>query len=474
MYIEGFGFKKLLKTLDNLPGTILIVDKNMKITYFNKIVCEIFKTSPDKLIGSTMDMLLEQGILINSPTKESFSTKKLTIDYVKGVMDVPILTYSTPILNENGDIEYVIALSIDEILVEHISKLMVDERYNSGLLLDYLSQNTGMNVPVVAESHTMKELLSFARKVSATDSTVLLTGETGTGKEVVAKYIHNNSMRSSEVFISVNCAAIPNDLMESEFFGYNSGAFTGANKEGKAGFFELADHGTLFLDEIGEMPIQLQSKFLRILETGEVKRLGAEISKKIDIRLIAATNRDLYQMCHNGTFREDLYYRLNVIPIKIPPLRERPDDILPLAKSILSEFNKKYNVTKIFSHETIKRLMTYNWPGNVRELRNVIERLILVSDSSILDFSTCYPFNNDKAKESDQNKNANIINTLKTSTDSADGLSLREKLNAYEKHIILTTLDECDGNVAKAAETLKIHKSALYRKIDTLKNKKLS
>ena len=211
----------------------------------------------------------------------------------------------------------------------------------------------------------MQEIYSVARAVAGTDGSVLLLGESGVGKEVIARYIHKNSPRSSNVFIPVNCAAIPPNLFESEFFGYTKGAFTGALKEGKAGLFEMANGGTLFLDEVGELPLDIQSKLLRVLEDGEVRRLGSNTESHVDVRIISATNRNLRQMVDEHLFRLDLYYRLSIIPISIPPLRERREDILALSEQFLNEFNRKYGTDKPFSGDLKQMLLNYSWPDTI-------------------------------------------------------------------------------------------------------------
>jgi PAS domain S-box-containing protein len=237
---------------------------------------------------------------------------------------------------------------------------------------------------IVAESPAMRLLLDLVLRVSRVNSTVLLQGESGVGKDVFARLLHRLSDRSEKPFISVNCGAIPGNLLESEFFGYEKGAFTGANSDGKAGLFEQANHGILFLDEVGELPLNLQVKFLKVLQDQYCRRLGSEKHINLDVRIVAATNRDLRQMLSEGRFREDLFYRLYVVPINVPPLRERQDDILPLSLMFLNQCNQKYNVHRTFGHELMSVLEIYEWPGNVRELRNVVERLVVTADTDVL------------------------------------------------------------------------------------------
>lgn len=237
---------------------------------------------------------------------------------------------------------------------------------------------------VVIESSVMKRIIDLIVRISQVDSVVLISGESGTGKEVLARLIHKLSSRSRGPFISINCGAIPENLLESELFGYEKGSFTGALREGKPGLFELANSGIIFLDEIGEMPSNLQVKLLKIIQDMEAYRLGGVKPVKFDVRIIAATNRSLRELIREGKFREDLFYRLNVVPIEVPPLRERQEDIFPLIWHFLQQFNQKYKQSKTFSSEVIEIMESYNWPGNVRELQNIVERMVVTSDSDVL------------------------------------------------------------------------------------------
>lgn len=232
---------------------------------------------------------------------------------------------------------------------------------------------------IVAKSPVMLELVKTALQVAKVDCTVLLQGESGTGKGIIANIIHQYSNRSKPM-VKINCGAIPESLMESELFGYEHGAFTGARKEGKAGKFEEAHNGTIFLDEIGDLPLHLQVKLLRVLQDKEIVRVGGAEAKKVNTRVIAATNKDLHQMVLEGIFREDLFYRLNVIPLKVPPLRERREDIMPLILFFKNIFEEKYKVKRDCSNQVVKIFLSYDWPGNVREIENLIERIHVISD----------------------------------------------------------------------------------------------
>ena len=319
---------------------------------------------------------------------------------------------------------------------------------------EYLNDVDLKNREPVAESRQMREIIKISNVIAKTDSTVMLIGETGTGKEVMARYIHQNSLRSKEPFVPVNCAAIPHELLESEFFGYVRGAFTGANPQGKPGLFEIANKGTLFLDEIAELPLAMQSKLLRVLESSEAQRLGDTNIYQTDVRFIAATNRDLKAMISQKLFRSDVYYRLNVIPINLPPLKERPEDIIVLAHEYLEELNRKYGLKKIFSKEAIQAFFNYNWPGNVRELRNVVERLVITSASDILNFE------DDFLEESKK-----CLETVECWPEKkAYRGTLKSVIKAVEEEYINQVLAECGGRVGEAAQRLGIHRTMLYRK----------
>jgi len=230
----------------------------------------------------------------------------------------------------------------------------------------------------------MEQVVNKALRVSGVDSTVLITGESGVGKEVIARTIHTNSSRAEGPFIQINTGAIPENLQESELFGYERGSFTGANKEGKPGLMELANGGTLLLDEVGDMPMNLQVKLLRAIQEQEIYRIGGRVAIKLNIRIISATNKNLKKLIEENKFREDLFYRLNVVPLEIPPLRERKSDILPLAKHFLDKVNARYSVQKYLSSEVCKLLEEYDWPGNIRELANLVERLAIMSEQDAI------------------------------------------------------------------------------------------
>jgi transcriptional regulator with PAS, ATPase and Fis domain len=286
-------------------------------------------------------------------------------------------------------------------------------------------------------------------KISQVDSTVLITGESGTGKGLIAKYIHENSNRSKEKFIEINCSAIPETLFESELFGYESGAFTGAKKEGKPGILEKANKGTLFLDEIGDLPMHMQVKLLKVLENKQLTRVGSVTPINVDIRIIAATNKDLETQVKDNNFRVDLFYRLNVFPVIIPPLRERKEDIYTLLQHFLSFYNKKFNSNVNLSLKAQNKVVNYSWPGNVRELDHFIERLVLINDG----FLDANDFDIERNME---NKEQNIIvNKL---------LPLKQAIEETERQLIEIATKISDSSY-DVAELLEVSQSSAYRKM---------
>ncbi|MBP1759970.1 MAG: sensor protein, partial [Firmicutes bacterium] len=308
---------------------------------------------------------------------------------------------------------------------------------------------------LIYQSPAMEQVVNEALRVSGVDSTVLITGESGVGKEVIARMIHRNSNRAEGPFIQINCGAIPDQLLESELFGYEKGAFTGANKDGKPGMMELANGGTLLLDEVGDLPLNLQVKFLRALQEQVIYRIGGRIPIKLNVRIIAATNKNLEKMILNNEFREDLFYRLNVVPIYIPPLRERHSDILPLVMHFMDRVNYKYKLQKHISSEVCKIFEAYSWPGNIRELANIVERLVIMSETTtILPGQLPSSFLVEPAS-----------NTLQVSIQQI--IPLKEARELVESKLILRALKEY-GSLRKAGEALGVDHSTLLRKIKAL------
>jgi transcriptional regulator with PAS, ATPase and Fis domain len=312
---------------------------------------------------------------------------------------------------------------------------------------------------VIAESQLMRDVLNFVRRVAASEAaTILLEGENGTGKDLIAKTLHHQSLRQAEPFIAVNCAAIPETLLESELFGYEKGAFTDARSQ-KRGIFELADKGTLFLDEIGDIPHVLQAKLLRVLEEQCFRRLGGLKDIQLDLRVIAATNKKLREAVQEGAFRQDLYFRLNVIHITIPPLRERPDDILPMAYFFIDHYNRKFKreITGL-SADAQRMFMSHDWQGNVRELRNAIERAMILEESALIRPASL-PMTIGHAASA-----AAAVASVSPQIPDM-GLALEDN----ERHLILRALEKTGGNQTQAAKLLKVTRDTLRYKMKKFK-----
>lgn len=354
---------------------------------------------------------------------------------------------------KKGAFDYITKPFEQDELKTVISKAVKTRQLDGG----YLPSPTGDvdQYRIVGNSNGMAEIHRIIQKVSPTETTVLITGETGTGKELIARAIHNNSARKKQPFIKINCAAIAQNLVESELFGYEKGAFTGAVTT-KPGRFELAHKGTLFLDEVGEIPREVQAKLLQVIQDQSFERVGGLKTISVDVRLITATNKNLPQEIKEGNFREDLYYRLNVFPIHMPPLRERTDDIIPLAEHFLEKSNLKLDKNvKGFAPEVLVFLLTYRWPGNVRELEHLIERLVLMTDgsvikSNILPPDIAYPEQNSSASATDKEPVRD---------------ALKNHMEETEKQIIATCLEQCDGNVTRAAQKLGLSRKGLQLKM---------
>lgn len=376
-----------------------------------------------------------------------------------------VLVTGTPVIDGNGSIFRVIINTRDTLKLNLLKSELEEienlkERYCQELLELQVGQNSAKNI--IAKSKSMQQLLHMARKVAEVDSTVLLLGETGVGKGLLAKFIHDNSARKNKIFVTINCGAIPENLLESELFGYEPGAFTGADRKGKVGKIELAANGTLFLDEIGDLSPALQVKLLHVLQEGTITRIGGTKDILLNVHFLAATNRSLLRMVKEGSFREDLYYRLNVLPMEIPPLRKRVEDIEPLTLKFLEKFNQKYRTEKKFSPYAMGFLQNYHWPGNVRELENLVERVVIVVNDDVVE-----PHHLPETIQM-----ANL--TLGNYKDSVllNTQPLQKVLDDVERRV-LEKLYHRVKNTYKIAEILKINQSTVVRKLKKHKIQKI-
>ncbi len=353
----------------------------------NKAFEMITGISSEEFLGRDVEDIENTGLVSESVTALALK-KREPVTIIQTYEKTGALTLATgnPVFDKNGKLFRVVSNVRDITELDNLKHKLeqmqtLSQHYQNqlrSLRLQYA------NTEVVVNAPCMKELLDTAFRMAQVDSTILIAGESGTGKELIAELIHNNSPRNSEAFIKVNCGAIPDNLLESELFGYEGGAFTGARKEGRHGYLEMANKGTIFLDEIGDLPYNVQVKLLRFLQNKEITRIGGSGPFKVDVRVVAATNRDLLEMVKQKLFREDLYYRLNVVPLNVPPLRDRKEDIPSLVSYFLQRFNRKYHMTKRISPDVVATFIHYDWPGNVRELENLIERLLVVTSGDLI------------------------------------------------------------------------------------------
>jgi PAS domain S-box-containing protein len=448
-YLEAY-FQTMIDTMD---GSVSIVDEAGKTVVWTPGAERVFSIPKEEIIGNEMEQFFPKEMLLNKVTMEtgqSFRHKQH-----KPREDLFVLINSSPIVINNRIVGAVAAetditsqVLMNQELMNASSKILQLQKEVSRLQLSHDSFQQ-----IKGSSQLMKETVSLSRKMSETSANILLLGETGVGKEVFAKAIHYYRGYDSP-FIAVNCGAITPSLFESEFFGYEKGAFSGADAKGKKGKLELAHGGTLFLDEIGDLPLDMQVKLLRVLQDKTYYRVAGTKQLKAQCRIIAATNKDLEAMVEANTFREDLYYRLNILSITIPPLRERKEDVMELLHLFIYEFSLLYHRTiKIVDPQVTSALLQYDWPGNVREVRNVIERLVLLSGEGTISVGALPP---------------KLLQSTLSSTGYLDD-SLQDDLNDFEKNKILEAIQTENGNKQAAAKKLGISRATLYNKMKKLK-----
>ncbi|ARC30126.1 MULTISPECIES: sigma-54 interaction domain-containing protein [Bacillus] len=422
---------------------IFVTDEQGIVVRVNSTCERHYQLAAEELVGKHVKELQKDGIFYPSATLEVIE-KKRPIELVQTTKSGEYLHVRTrPVFDDEGNLRRVISYSRDLTELYQLRQ-KVEEMDNQLKTYKKELRETYEHEGLIFKSIAMQKIIETIKKVSVVDSTVLVLGETGVGKSRLVRHLHEVSHRKNESFYEINCAALPTNLIESELFGYSGGSFTGANREGKKGLLESAHKGTLFLDEIGEMPLEIQAKLLQVLQEKTFRPIGGRELKKVDVRIVAATNRDLSEMVKRGTFRKDLYYRLNVIPISIPPLRERTEDILPLVYYYLQHFNKKYGRDVKLAPSTLQMFVGYPWEGNNREIENVIERIVITADDVVTI--------------------EDLPIAMQESTVEQSGQSLYKMLEEVERNIILKAYKTC-GSSYKVAEFLKISQSAATRKI---------
>lgn len=444
---------------DAVSDGICMVDANGIVTRINRGYTEITGITEEEILGKSIQEMLDSGAFSNAVSLEVLKKKdKVSAMATVRKGDKQVLLVGSPFLDEQGNVVKVITvmrnltelIRLKEELEEAERKKQKYKEELNSLKRERIENSFVGKDPSIVR---VKELIDY---VAQTDATVLITGETGSGKEVVAREIFKKSKRKNGPYVKVNCSAIPENLLESELFGYVKGAFTGADKKDKKGLFEIANKGTILLDEIGDMPLKLQTKLLRVLQEREITRVGGTESIRIDVRVIVSTNEKLEELIRENRFRADLYYRLNVFPIKLPSLRERREDIPDIAAAFLTKFNLLYSKNKSFGQSAVFALMDYAWPGNVRELENIIERLVIISTRKVLtreDVESIIYMGEKKPSTRDFIQIGEI--------------SLKEAVQDFEREILKRVLKEYGTSYA-AAEVLKTTQPTIIRKAQAL------
>jgi transcriptional regulator with PAS, ATPase and Fis domain len=438
-----FAIQALHTLLSSLDEAISIINTKGEMVYWNETAEKTYHIKKEEIIGK--DIMNLKVLETQQPIRDMYHHPR---------PDKHVLISSSPIYNDKN--ELIGSLSIEKDIT---TTIRLNEKLSStSKELQQLKKQITQTYPddpfnkIKGKNTSIQQIIHDVKKVAKTDATVLISGESGVGKELFAKAIHEESLRSKKPFIPINCGAIPHALFESELFGYEAGAYTGASKGGKPGKMELADGGTIFLDEVGELPLDMQVKLLRVLQEKELYRIGGQTPKMLNVRIIAATNRILEDMVSDGSFRSDLFYRLNVFTVRIPPLRERTDDIPYLINVFLKELTFKYSKpVPSFHKETLNRLRDYYWPGNIRELRNLIERLVVLHERTEITESDIVPL----LPQSQE---------FKKNFDTSQRTLSFEK-ERLEKDRILQTLQRTYGNKSISAKELGMSRATLYKKM---------
>ena len=437
-------------------GTTLVDEDGVTILT-NQAHEKIMGVPSDTIVGKKTDLLVKEGLFQKSASTEVFKTGKqetLIQHLSNGKL---VLVTATPIFDDDNNIVRILNNVRDlPILQSMFDEQMRQEAFINSYKTESSSRKYLIQNGIIAESDKMRKVIGFAEKVSNNDIPVLVLGESGVGKNMIVEFMHAIGSRAKGPIISVNCGAIPENLLESELFGYEPGAFTGASPDGKIGLIEAADGGMVFLDEIGELPLALQPKLLSFLETGEIMRVGSTKTKKVDCRIVTATNRNLKTMVDEGGFREDLFYRLSVIPIEVPPLRERREDIMPLILHFLRRANQDLGTDKVIKASVLKVMESSEWPGNIRQLKNVIERMVVLSQNKEIGLED-FPYEEAAGSEPVVKENKELP------------ISLQDVVHEIEDAYIEKALRE-GGSVRQAAELLGLPPTTFFRKLNRKNN----
>lgn len=442
---------------------IFVTDGEGNAIFVNKAYEELTGLSVEDFQGKNMQTLVEEGVFDESGSLSAIKNrKKITISQRLKSGKVIFVT-SSPVFNKNGEITYVVTNVRDMRELERLEHQFINtkklaEKYK--MELDSIKQEKEKEN--ISKNREMLNIVNTLGTAAKFNTSILLEGETGTGKTYMAKKIHENSLRKEEKFFEVNCGAIPQNLIESELFGYEKGAFTGADKNGKMGLFELANHSTLFLDEISELPLEMQVKLLKVLETGYVVRLGGNKAIPIDVRIITASNKNLKELVKKEKFRKDLYYRINVVKVSLPPIRERKEDIVLISLNFLKQFNETYKLNKKISEEVFKYFMEYSWPGNIREIKNIIELLVVISEEDEIR-ANILPREILNKNETIYDSGTTVV-VCKKCDERYYTMNLKDATNIFQREVIRKLMTELKSQ-KKVAEHLDVNPSTITRKL---------
>ncbi|WMW65561.1 sigma 54-interacting transcriptional regulator [Nitratidesulfovibrio liaohensis] len=453
--------EKILKNFRNIidifSDGIYISDRDGTTLLVNRMYEKLTGLRQDELRGRNVNALVEEGIFDRILNPEIVRSKRpsTSVQNVRGEKKIILRGY--PVLDESGEVCLVVTFARDITMITQFrdqiaqQKQLIDEFHER---LESMIQTGVSPAQPIFRSEAMLSLVARLQRVAGTDATLLLLGETGVGKDVLARLAHEHSPRSEHMFLKIDCGSIAPNLIESELFGYMAGAFSGANAKGKAGYFEMAEGGTVFLDEIGELPLPMQTKLLRVLQDQEVTRVGATQPRKVDVRIIAATNRDLGDDVRTGKFRSDLFYRLSVAVLQIPPLRERREDIAPLARHFLERYASKYRRSMEIAESTLEALENYSWPGNVREMQNFIQGMVVTGDRPTITCSDLPPHMAEECRPG----------LAYTMPEMLEPRALRDIMDEIEREILERAITR-HGSVNKVARLFKVSRTTIFRKL---------
>jgi PAS domain S-box-containing protein len=447
----------LCNVFDTLNDGLYITDKNGVTLAVNSMYENLTGLRAEDLLGRNVAELVETGIFDLALNPEVVQQKKTVTAVQVNRKTRKVVLVAHPIFDYDDDVEMVVTYVRDIALISQLKDQVSAQRQLIDSFQQSIKQDSS-SLYLTPKSAIMRKLFKQVHKVAKTDATVLYLGETGVGKDVMAKELHKNSPRKDKSFFKVDCTCIPENLIESELFGYAPGAFSGADSKGKLGLFEMADKGTLFLDEIGELPLAMQGKLLRVLQDGEIQRIGATTTKKINVRVIAATNRDLAHEVKEGNFRSDLFYRLRVAVINIPPLRERGEDLIELIYFFIKQFNRRYKRRVTLSSLAEETMLNYAWPGNLRELENLIHSLVVTCDNNKIQVEDLPSAMVAKSTVD------NTCRALNMGLDDFSGKSFKDIVTEFETQILKKAVSVY-GSIPKAAKALHVNRSTVFRKL---------